>query len=175
MFTLRCSPRARKFPTSGQLFCTTYGCEATGASKFPNFRILAYFPLTKRLKKSPLRWPACRLGVTSHAEWFRFFNVTVEGPKGCLMAVEFSCSGRGAGTPKLAQIFAYGKCLYPYKMLLHGASNLDKRCLKTRNSKDGCTFPPNIIAPAPKIPQNSILGIFQCKTYYRESSPWVAC
>jgi len=45
-------------------------------------------------------------------------------------------------TPKLAQIFAYGKWLYPYRMLLHGASDLDQRCLKTRNSEDGCTFPP---------------------------------
>jgi len=45
-------------------------------------------------------------------------------------------SGRGAGTPKLARIFAYGK----YRMLVHGASDLDQRCLKTRNSEDGCTF-----------------------------------
>jgi len=30
------------------------------------------------------------------------------------------------GTPKLAQIFAYGKLLYPYKMQLHGASDLDQ-------------------------------------------------
>ena len=37
-------------------------------------------------------------------------------------------------TPKLAQIFAYGKCLYHYRMLLHGASDLDRRCLKTRRS-----------------------------------------
>ena len=43
-------------------------------------------------------------------------------------------------TPKLAQIFAYGKWLYPYRMLLHGASDLDQRCLKTRNSKNECTF-----------------------------------
>ena len=43
-------------------------------------------------------------------------------------------------TPKLAKIFAYGKWLYPYRMLLHGASDPDQRCLKTRNSKDRCTF-----------------------------------
>jgi len=74
-------------------------------------------------------------------------------------------------TPKLAQIFAYGKWLYPYRMLLHGASDLDQRCLKTRSSKDGCTFPPNIFAPTPKVPPNPILETFNCKTYYRESSP----
>jgi len=55
------------------------------------------------------------------------------------------------GTPKLAQIFAYGKWLYPYRILIHGASDLDQRCLKTRNSEDECTFPPNIFAPTPKI------------------------
>ena len=37
-------------------------------------------------------------------------------------------------TPKLAQIFAYGKWLYPYRILLHSASDLDQRCLKTRRS-----------------------------------------
>ena len=39
------------------------------------------------------------------------------------------------GTPKLAQIFAYGKWLYPYIMLLlHGASDLDKRYLKNAST-----------------------------------------
>jgi len=61
-------------------------------------------------------------------------------------------------TSKLAQIFAYGKWLYPYRMLLHGASDLDHICLKRRNSDDGCTFPANIFAPTPKSPQNPILG-----------------
>ena len=71
------------------------------------------------------------------------------------------------GTPKLAKIFAYSKWLYPYRMQLHGASDLDQRCLKTRNSKDGCTFPPNIFAPTPKItPKTTFWGTFQCKTYY---------
>jgi len=63
------------------------------------------------------------------------------------------------GTPKLAQILAYGKWLYPYRMQLHGASYLDQRCLKTHNSEDGCSFPPNVFAPTLKITPNSILGI----------------
>ena len=37
-------------------------------------------------------------------------------------------------------------------MQLHGASDLHQRCLKTRNFKDGCTFPLNVFAPTPKIP-----------------------
>jgi len=55
------------------------------------------------------------------------------------------------GIPKLAQIFAYDKWLYPYRMQLHGASELDQRCLKMRNSEDGCTLLLNILAPASKI------------------------
>ena len=79
-------------------------------------------------------------------------------------------------TPKLVQIFAYGKWLYPYIMLLHGASDLDQRmqrCLKTRNSEDECTFPPNIFAPTqpPKSPQNLILGDLPMRNLlYREHS-----
>jgi len=62
------------------------------------------------------------------------------------------------GTPKLVQIFANDKWLYPYIMLLHGASDLDQRCLKTHNSEDECTFPPNIFAPTPKITPKTPLG-----------------
>ena len=67
-------------------------------------------------------------------------------------------------TPKLAQIFAYGKWLYPYIMLLHWASGLDQRCLKTRNSEAECTFPPNIFAPTAKItPKPHFGGFFNAK------------
>ena len=41
LFMPRCSQRAREFPGSGRLFCTTYGCGATGVN-LPNFRILAF-------------------------------------------------------------------------------------------------------------------------------------
>jgi len=34
-------------------------------------------------------------------------------------------------------------------------------------------FSPNIFAPSKKFPQNPILGIFQCKTYYNESKSHV--
>ena len=56
-------------------------------------------------------------------------------------------------------------------MLLHGAAGLDQRCLKMHNSKDGCTFPPNIFAPTPKITVNLILGDFSMQNLlYRELS-----
>jgi len=60
-------------------------------------------------------------------------------------------------TPKLAQIFAYGKWLYPYRMLLHGASDLNQRCLKKRSSKDEkMYFATKYLRP---YPQNPILGM----------------
>jgi len=42
---------------------------------------------------------------------------------------------------EIAEIFACGKWLYPCRMLLHAASYLDQRYLKTPNSEDGCAFP----------------------------------
>ena len=63
LFTPHCSPRAREFPGSDRLFCTTYDCGAPGR-QFPNFRILAYFPHTEPQKRT-FRWPAYSPGVTS--------------------------------------------------------------------------------------------------------------
>ena len=66
------------------------------------------------------------------AQWFRFFHVIIEG-------IEWVPSGTGGffrlligelWTPKLAQIFAYGKWLYPYRMLLNGMTALDKNVWK---------------------------------------------
>ena len=75
-----------------------------------------------------------------------------------------SGTGAGSGTPKLAQIFAYGKWLYPYRILLHGASDLDQTCLKMRSSEDECTIPPNIFATTPKItPKPHFVGPFNAK------------
>ena len=75
------------------------------------------------------------------------------------------------GTPKLAQSFAYGKWLYPYRMLLHGASDLDQRCMKTHNSEDGCAFPPNIFSLTPKMtPKPHFGGHFNANLLYRELS-----
>ena len=42
-------------------------------------------------------------------------------------------------TPNLRKFSQVGE-VYMYTMLLHGASNLDQRLLKTRHSAQGCTF-----------------------------------
>ena len=82
--------------------------------------------------------------------------MVVEGPKVAFQDRRFpATSGRGVGA---AKIFAYGKRLYPHRMLLHGTSDLDQRCLKTHYSENECTFPRSIFAPSPKITQNPILG-----------------
>jgi len=145
-----------------------------GASNLSNFRILAYFSHSKSLKRT------LHSGDQPTAHGLHRILVTIFL---CSRRSKGMPSGSGGflrllvgelGTPKLAQIFAYGKWLYPYRMLLHGALDLDQRCLKTRNSEDGCTFPPNILARLPippKLPKTPFWGTFQYKTYYTESSP----
>ena len=67
--------------------------------------------------------------------------------------------------------------IYPYRMLLHGASDLDQRCLKMCSSENECTFPPNIFAPAPKITRKPhFWGTFNAKPIIQttESHPSVA-
>jgi len=74
------------------------------------------------------------------------------------------------GTPKLSQIFAYGKWLYPYTVWYTARQiwtkdvwkRVDRRTLHFRG------FPPNIFASTPNIAQKyPFWGTFQCKTYYR--------
>ena len=121
---------------------------------------------------SPYKTPKTYLPVTSLqprgyiAEWLQFFHVVVEGPRGAFRPRCFpATSGRGAGYPQTCPNFPYGKSLYQCRMLLHCASDLDQRCLKMRNSENGCTFPTNIFAPTPKItPKPHFGGPFKFNT-----------
>jgi len=45
LFIPRCSPRAREFAISLQLFCTTYGCGATGLQSCPIFGFWPILPI----------------------------------------------------------------------------------------------------------------------------------
>jgi len=141
-----------------------------GASKLPNFRILAYFPHTKSLKCTFSLQP--RMIAVFPCGSRRSKRRSKEVPSGTGDFLRLLVGQ--LGSPKLAQIFAYRKWLYPYIMLLHGASALDQRCLKTRNSEDECTFPPNIFAPTPKITPKPHFGGPFIQTYYTESPPSVA-
>ena len=150
MFTPHCSPRARSFRGLANFFVRPTFAEIRGIK-------LAYFPHTKPLKLT-FRWPSYSPGVTSQNDYdFCMWESKVQ--RGAFRPRCFpATSGRGAGD---AQIFAYDKLLYPCRMLLHGTSDL-----KTRNSEDGCTFPPNVFTPTPKITKAPFWGTFQCKAYY---------
>jgi len=85
------------------------------------------------------------------AEWLRFFCVVVEDPQGCLLAagVFLRLLVGELGTPKLAQIFAYDKWLYPYnasRRRIRSGPKMSEMC----NSEDGCTFPPKYLRPYPE-------------------------
>ena len=129
-------------------FCRTYGCGATGRQ---SCQICEFSPY----KTSKKYIPGYNLQPRSYiAEWLQFF------PRG---SRRFKKVPSGSEvflwllvgelvTPKLAQIFAYGKWLYLYNMLLHGVSDLDQRCLKTCNFKDTRTDVPShqILRPYPQ-------------------------
>jgi len=154
LFTPRRSPRPWSFrgPVNFTLWRTIAELRGVKVAQFSDFGLFSLY-------KTPKTYlPVTTLQPRGYiAEWFRFIYVVVKGPKGTgdflrLLVGEL-------GTTKLSQSFAYGKWLYPYIMLLHRASDLDHRCLKTRNSEDECTFPPTIFAPTPQNhPQNPMLG-----------------
>jgi len=136
----------------------TYGCGATGRQSCQIFGFWPIFPL-----QNPWNVPSGDQ-PTAHGLHRRIITIFPCGSRRSKgmpsdSAVFLRLLVEELGTPKLVQSFAYGKWLYPYWILLYTrASDLDQRCLKTRNSKNGCTFPPNFFAPTPKITQNRILG-----------------
>jgi len=65
-----CSPRAREFAISGQLFCRTYGCGATGLQSSP---IFGFFCLFSPHKTRKTYFPVTSLQPRGYiAEWFDF-------------------------------------------------------------------------------------------------------
>jgi len=173
LFTSRCSPRAREFLRSANFSLWRTVAELRGV-KVVQFSDFGLFSYTKPLKRT-FRWPAYSPRVTAENDYdfsreSRRFKRVSSGTGDFLRLLIGEL-----GTPKVSQIFAYGKWLYPYIMLLHGASDLDQRCLKTRSSEDERTFPPSIFASTPKItPKPRFWGTFQCDTYYTERPPSVA-
>ena len=77
-------------------------------------------------------------------------------------------------TLKFAQMFAYGKWLYPNRRQLHGTSELDQRCLKMRNSHQISSPPTPKITPKPHFggPFNAkpIIQINLCKSYINRAT-----
>ena len=144
-----------------------------GASKLPNFRILAYF--------FPYKTPKTYLPVTSLqprgyiGEWSRFFHVVVCSRRSKRVPFQHrsfpATFGSGAGDPQTCPNFRLWQMAIPIQ-------NASTRRVRSgpKMSENAqfwgrrCTFSPNIFAPIPKITPNLIFGTFQCKTYYTESS-----
>jgi len=142
LYTPHCSQRAREFPRSVNFSLQRMFAELRGIN-VAQFSDVGLF--------SPHITPKTYLLVTRPqprgfiAEWLRFFHVVVEGPKSCSTFFLRLLVGE-LGTPKLAQNFAYSKWLYPHRILLHSASDLD-------------VLSHQISLPLlPKSPQNPILG-----------------
>ena len=124
LFIPRCSPKARELPSSVNFSvrCTVAELLGVKVAKFSDFGLFL-----------PNKTPKTYLPVTSLqprgyiAEWFQFFHVIVEGNGSFApgSGVFIRLVVGELWTPKLAQIFAHGTWLYPYRMLLHGASDLD--------------------------------------------------
>jgi len=145
LFTPR--PRAREFQRS--VFYTTYDCGATVATvRVAQFSDFGLFPPYKTPKTVPSgdQLTAQRL----HRRMIPIFPCDSRKSKGVP-------SGSGVfirhlvgelGTPNFPK---FSPMANGYTHTEYGASDLDQRCLKTRNSKDGRTFPPNIFVPTPKI------------------------
>jgi len=150
LFTPRCSPRAREFPRSVNFSVQRMVAELRGikVAKFSDFGLFSPY-------KTPQNIPSSDQPTAQglHHRMIMIFPCGSWRSKGVPSStgVFLRLLVGELGTPELAQIFAYGKRLYPYTMQLHITSNVDHRCLKTRNSKDGCTFPLDIFAPIPKI------------------------
>ena len=100
------------------------------------------------------------------AEWFRFFRVVVKGPKGWLPAPEIACDfWYGSWGPPnvpnfspMAKSYIHTECYCTARQIW--TKDVWKRC----TSEDGCSFPPNIFAPTPKItPKPHFGGSFNAK------------
>jgi len=149
----------------GQLFCTTYCCQATGR-QFAQFSDFGLF--------SPYKTPKTYFPVT---------NLQLRGLHRRMIPI-FPCGSRrskwvpsGSGvslqllvgelwTPKLAQFSpmangsTHTECYYTACQIWTKYVWI----LKTHNSEDECTFPPNIFAPTPKItPKLHFGGPFNAK------------
>jgi len=91
------------------------------------------------------------------AEWLRFFHRRI-----------LATSGRAAWNPQTCPNFRLWQMAIPIHNATTRGVRSGPRCLKTRNSEDECTFPPNIFARSPQNP--SLGGLSMWNLLYREPS-----
>jgi len=111
VFTPRCSPRARVFPGPRSVSFSVRSTVAELRSKLPNFRILAYFPHTKTVKR-PLQWPAYSPGVTSlnDSDFTAWLSKVHKGRRHRRFP---ATSGREAGDPQTCPKFRLWQMAIP--------------------------------------------------------------
>jgi len=165
IFAARCYAQARPMPSCGVCpsGCLSSSCilskRINVSSKLFHRRVAtpfyfsSYQTLWQYSDGDPPNGTSNEGGVGKNLDYYLSLGSMTAGPSGVvnISTVELSYRSKwvpsGPGdylrllvgeleTPKLSHIFAYGKWLYPYRMQLHGASDLDQRSLKTRSSKD---------------------------------------
>ena len=111
LFTPRCSPSPWSFRGLVNFSLRRTVAELQSV-KLPNFRILAYFPHTKPLKRT-FRWPAYSPGVTSQNDSdFSIWYPKVQ--RGAFRDWRFpATSGRGAGDPQTCPNFRLWQMAIP--------------------------------------------------------------
>jgi len=138
-----------------------------GASKLPNFRILAYFLHTKPLKRT-FRWPAYSPGATSENDsmWWSKIQRMPSGTGDFLRLLVGEL-----GTPKLAK---FSPMANDY---IHTECNCTARQVWTKDVWKRAILWTDVLSHQisspvpPKSVQTQFWGTFQCKTYYTDSSP----
>jgi len=111
-----------------------------GASHLPNFRCLLFFSVTSVQPRGYIAECGDRKAERGAFRQRSFLRLLVGG----------------AGDPQICPNFRLWQ-------MASGASDLNQRCLKTCNSKDGCTFPLNSFAPTSKITPKLFGGPFGAK------------
>jgi len=143
-----CSPREREnFLSQVSVFLYDIQFLSCGASNSTIFVFCLFFPY-----KMPKYFCSCGLQPRDYGPTCKMLPIIPrcsERPKRVTFANAATSDG-GAGISKVAQMFVYRKCLWQafpidehlgnffgaciYTMLLHGASDLDQRGLRTRHS-----------------------------------------
>ena len=85
--------------------------------------------------------------------------MVVEGSRGCLPAQEFSCDfWYGSWDPQTCPNFHLWQMTISIQNSITWCVRSGPKMSKTRYSKDGCTFSPNIFVPTTKITPNPHFG-----------------
>jgi len=164
LFIPLCSPSAREFPRSGQLFVRCTVAELLGV-KVAQFWDFGLFSRTKRVKIT-FRWSAYSQGITSQNDFhFQCGSRRFKGvPSGSGVFLRLLVGGMGMpNLPKFSPMAnGYTHTEWYYMARQIWTNDVWKRAILRTDV--GPTFPPNVIAPTPKNhPKPHFGGPFNAK------------